>query len=72
MRFIRIILFLVIVSVVHHRRLSGHVILMEKTHPIHCVYKGVFAEGNQTSSRPKNSWKETVERTARANGINCR
>jgi hypothetical protein len=53
-----------IVATVKQRRLSwaGHVVRREEDRPVMQVFKGDFRDGKRSRGRPKNSWKEAVDR----------
>jgi hypothetical protein len=61
-----------IVEVVRHRRLAwaGHVVRREENHPLKRVFVGEFRDGNRKRGRPKNSWKEAVNRDSAQFGLN--
>jgi hypothetical protein len=60
-----------IVAVVRHRRLAwaGHVVRREKDHPLRRVFEGEFRDGNRRRGRPKNSWRDAVNRDGAAFGL---
>jgi hypothetical protein len=60
-----------IVATVKHRRLSwaGHVVRREEDRPVQQTFKGEFRDGKRTRGRPKNSWKEAVDKDCAALGL---
>jgi hypothetical protein len=60
-----------IASVVKMRRLSwaGHVVRREEDHPLQQVFRGEFRDGNRRRGRPKNSWREAVDRDSATFGL---
>jgi hypothetical protein len=60
-----------IVATVKIRRLSwaGHVIRREEDRPVLATFKGEFRDGKRSRGRPKNSWKDAVERDSTAFGL---
>jgi hypothetical protein len=60
-----------IVATVKIRRLAwaGHVIRREEDRPVLATFKGEFRDGKRSRGRPKNSWKDAVERDSTAFGL---
>jgi hypothetical protein len=60
-----------IVSVVKIRWLSwaGHVVRREETHPLQQVFRGEFRDGKRRKGRPKNSWRDVVDKDSAAFGL---
>ena len=58
-------------AVVKFRRLSwaGHVARRPENLPVHMTFKGEFRDGKRSRGRPKNSWKEAVNRDSAAMGL---
>jgi hypothetical protein len=58
-------------SMVRIRRLAwaGHVVRREENHPLQQVFRGEFRDGNRKRGRPKNSWKDAVDKDSAAFGL---
>mgnify|MGYP003451318471 FL=1 len=54
---------------VNRLRWAGHVVRRPVEAPINKVFKNVFVDGKRTRGRPKNSWKEAVDRDSIAFGM---
>jgi len=54
---------------VNRLRWAGHVIRRPVEAPVNKVFKSDFVDGKRSRGRPKNSWKEAVDRDGIALGI---
>jgi len=54
---------------VNRLRWAGHVIRRPVEAPLNKVFKSDFVDGKRSRGRPKNSWKEAVDRDGIALGI---
>jgi len=54
---------------VNRLRWAGHVIRRPVEAPLNKVFKSDFVDGKRSRGRPKNSWKEAVDRDSTALGI---
>jgi len=54
---------------VNRLRWAGHVVRRPVEAPINKVFKSDFVDGKRSRGRPKNSWKEAVDRDSIAFGI---
>jgi endonuclease/exonuclease/phosphatase family metal-dependent hydrolase len=60
-----------IVATVKLRRLAwaGHVIRREEDRPVLLAFKGEFRDGKRSRGRPKNTWRESVDKDSASFGL---
>jgi hypothetical protein len=60
-----------IAAVIKHRRLSwaGHVVRRDENLPVHQAFKSDFHDGKRARGRPRNSWREAVDRDSAKYGL---